>query len=81
MEDLSYAAMALYCQIRDDYQAEPDYLREYLAKGFPETAYEDAIDELLTAGWIDSRPKEAEAVREPRGVVFSRRSEYQIRTD
>lgn len=80
LEDLGFPAIALYTLFEDGYEADSIRTREVFYRGFPESSYEDAIEELENSGLY---PEPASTYRnsEPRGVLFSQRSARPIVID
>lgn len=80
LEDLSFPAIALFTILQDGYEAESIHTRKVFYQGFPESSYEDAIEELMDA---DLYPEPASTYRnsEPRGVLFTQRSSRPIVID
>ena len=80
LEDLSFPAIALYTILQDGYEAESIQTREVFYQGFPESSYEDALDELMNAD-LYPEPARAFHIDEPRGILFTQRSARPIVID
>lgn len=81
LEDLSFPAIALFTILQDGYEAESLNTREVFYQGFPESSYEDAIDELIDAGIYPEPPASIFRNDEPRGILFTQRSARPIVID